>query len=59
MANEIFNSNIIDIGKSAERAKWCKILNCLEKDLIDAVVMIGPAANIVDDFLVLNRKKLN
>lgn len=48
----------IDIGRSSEIKKWCKLLNCLEKDLIKAVLEIGPAAHIVDDYLSLNRKKL-
>jgi len=48
---------IIDIGKPAEIKKWCKTLNCDEKDLIKAVIEIGPLAHIVNDYLQLNRLK--
>ena len=48
---------IIDIGNPSEIKKWCKTLNCSEKDLIKAVIIIGPVASIVDDYLQLNRLK--
>jgi hypothetical protein len=47
----------IDISKPSEIKKWCKALNCSERDLIKAIIEIGPVAHIVDDYLQLNRLK--
>ncbi|MGZ3885525.1 MAG: DUF3606 domain-containing protein [Bacteroidia bacterium] len=54
-----FKDKHIDIGNKQELKKWCKLLRCLETDLVKAVIDIGPLANRVDDYLMLNRKKLN
>jgi hypothetical protein len=37
--------------------EWSVILNCEEKDLIHAIMVIGNSIQMVDDFLILNRKK--
>ena len=37
--------------------EWSVKLNCDEKDLIHAIMVIGNSAQMVDDFLILNRKK--
>jgi hypothetical protein len=52
-------NDIIDISNQTEIEKWCAVLNCDKKDLIKAVIDIGPAANIVNDYLSLNRKKIS
>ncbi len=36
---------------------WSQILCCEEKDLIHAIMVIGNSLQMVDDFLILNRKK--
>ncbi|MBL7909970.1 MAG: DUF3606 domain-containing protein [Bacteroidia bacterium] len=36
---------------------WSVILNCEEADLIHAIMVIGNSVQMVDDFLILNRKK--
>lgn len=36
---------------------WCRELNCNQDDLIQSVLRIGNSAKMVDDFLILNRKK--
>ena len=37
--------------------EWSRILSCEEKDLIHAIMVIGNSIQMVDDFLILNRKK--
>ena len=37
--------------------EWSVKLNCDEEDLIHAIMVIGNSAQMVDDFLILNRKK--
>ncbi len=36
---------------------WSVILNCEEADLIHAIMVIGNSVQMVDDFLIVNRKK--
>lgn len=38
--------------------KWSEQLNCLEEDLIKAVQVIGNSTRAVDDYLIMNRRKL-
>lgn len=43
-------------GKTSIR-KWCEILDCKEKDLLEAINLIGNSAGAVDDYLYMNLKK--
>ncbi|MBA2611031.1 MAG: DUF3606 domain-containing protein [Bacteroidetes bacterium] len=47
----------IDLHNKEAIAKWSALLNCEEKDLIHAIMVIGNSTKMVDDFLILNRKK--
>jgi hypothetical protein len=38
--------------------KWSEDLNCLEEDLLKAVQVIGNSTRAVDDYLIMNRRKL-
>ncbi|MBA3683206.1 MAG: DUF3606 domain-containing protein [Bacteroidetes bacterium] len=47
----------IDLHNKEAIKEWSIKLNCEEKDLIHAVMVIGNSTQMVDDFLILNRKK--
>ncbi|MEO6302854.1 MAG: hypothetical protein ABIP51_06755 [Bacteroidia bacterium] len=49
----------IDLHSKESIREWSMILNCEEKDLIHAIMVIGNSTKMVDDFLILNRKKKN
>ncbi len=50
-------NGMIDISNHEELKQWTEILCCKEKDLVEAVMVIGNSAKMVDSFLYLNRKK--
>jgi hypothetical protein len=45
------------MGDAGELNYWCKVLECEKEDLVSAMQRIGNSAKMVDDFLVLNRRK--
>ena len=47
----------INIQHPHEIDGWCSLLQCDKEDLINAVLKIGNSAKMVDDFLILNRRK--
>ena len=47
----------IDLHNKEAVKEWSIKLNCEEKDLIHAIMVIGNSTQMVDDFLILNRKK--
>ncbi len=47
----------IDLHNKEAIKEWSIKLNCEEKDLIHAIMVIGNSTQMVDDFLILNRKK--
>lgn len=47
----------IDLHSKEAIKEWSVKLNCEEKDLIHAIMVIGNSTQMVDDFLILNRKK--
>lgn len=53
---ELRNMKIVIDGDTSLK-KWCKLLDCKEKDLLDAIRLIGNAAGAVDDYLYMNLKK--
>lgn len=48
----------IDINNVEELKRWRKLLCCKEEDLVQAVLIIGNSAKMVDMYLYLNQKKL-
>ena len=47
----------IEIEEKNSLKKWCERLDCKEKDLLDAINLIGNSAGAVDDYLYMNLKK--
>lgn len=47
----------IELKDEASIKEWCEKLNCKEKDLLDAILVIGNSARAVDCYLTMNRKK--
>lgn len=57
MAKEDFIGKRIEIENETLLKEWCGILNCHEKDLMDAIFRVGNSASAVDSFLTMNHKK--
>lgn len=57
MQNASTKKTRINLQDKDSIKSWSQILDCDEKDLIDAVMVIGNSVHMVDDFLILNRKK--
>jgi hypothetical protein len=55
--NDHLSGKVINIGDASELNYWCQALQCEKEDLIVATQRIGTSAKMVDDFLVLNRRK--
>lgn len=50
------NTKIVIEGEDSLK-KWCEVLDCEEKDLLNAINLIGNTAGAVDDYLYMNLKK--
>ena len=55
--NDHLSGKVINMGDAQEMTYWCKVLECEKEDLVSAMQRIGNSAKMVDDFLVLNRRK--
>jgi hypothetical protein len=55
--NDHLHGKFIKIGDAGEINYWCNLLQCEKEDLMGAMQRIGNSAKMVDDFLVLNRRK--
>jgi hypothetical protein len=55
--NDYLNGKVINIADPREINYWCELLECDKEDLVGAMQRIGNSAKMVDDFLVLNRRK--
>ncbi|MEO5641908.1 MAG: DUF3606 domain-containing protein [Bacteroidia bacterium] len=55
--NDHLHGKVIHIGDQGEINYWCEVLECEREDLVGAMQRIGNSAKMVDDFLVLNRRK--
>jgi hypothetical protein len=55
--NDHLTGKYIQAGNADEVAYWCNVLMCEKEDLIKSVMSIGNSAKMVDDFLILNRRK--
>ena len=56
-SNEHLRNQHINIAEAQELMYWSRMLQCDQRDIIDAVMKIGTSAKMVDDFLILNRRK--
>lgn len=52
-----FENIRIEITDQNSLSEWTQKLNCKEKDLLEAIVIIGNSAFAVDCYLTMNRKK--
>jgi hypothetical protein len=55
--NDHLSGKVINMGDASELKYWCQVLQCEKEDLVSAMQRIGNSAKMVDDFLVLNRRK--
>jgi hypothetical protein len=58
-SNEHLRGQNINIHQSRELLYWSYTLACEQEDLIKAVLRIGTCAKMVDDYLIMNRRKLS
>lgn len=58
-SNDHLREQHINIQETREVMYWTYMLECEKEDLIQAVIKIGTNAKMVDDFLILNRRKLS
>lgn len=56
-SNEHLRDKHININESHELVYWSEVLQCDQNDIVNAVMKIGTSAKMVDDFLILNRRK--
>ncbi|HTF02877.1 MAG TPA: DUF3606 domain-containing protein [Bacteroidia bacterium] len=56
-SNEHLRGKTINIHEPRDVEYWASVLKCAKQDLIHAVLKIGHSAKMVDDFLILNRRK--
>lgn len=56
-SNEHLRDKHININETRELVYWSSMLQCDQQDIIHAVLKIGTSAKMVDDFLILNRRK--
>lgn len=47
----------ISIQSDQDINYWCAQLGCNQEDLVQSIMRIGNSAKMVDDFLILNRRK--
>lgn len=47
----------VSIHSDQDLHYWCEVLQCDQQDLIQSVIRIGNSAKMVDDYLILNRRK--
>lgn len=57
MKNFEHENRRIEITNESSIKEWCIKLNCKEKDLLDAIIVIGNSAKAIDCYLTMNRKK--
>lgn len=55
--NDHLIGKTISLNSDQEMNYWCEQLECTQEDLIQSVIRIGNSAKMVDDFLILNRRK--
>lgn len=58
-SNDHLRGQYINIKEERELMYWSYMLECERSDLVQAVFKIGTSAKMVDDYLILNRRKLS
>lgn len=58
-SNEHLRDQHINIKDDRELLYWSYMLECEKEDLINAVIKIGSCAKMVDDYLIMNRRKIS
>lgn len=55
--NNYLIGKTVSIHSDQDLNYWCELLQCNQDDLIQSVIRIGNSAKMVDDYLILNRRK--
>lgn len=58
-SNEHLRDQHININEERELLYWSYTLECEKEDLVQAVIKIGTCAKMVDDYLIMNRRKIS
>lgn len=58
-SNDHLRGQQININQTRELMYWTYMLECEKEDLVQAVIRIGTCAKMVDDYLIMNRRKLS
>lgn len=58
-SNDHLRGQNININQTRELMYWSYMLECEKEDLVQAVIRIGTCAKMVDDYLIMNRRKLS
>lgn len=56
--NDVRKDREIVISDRFSLAAWSEAMNCSEEDLLEAMQAVGNSTIEVDEYLVVNRKKL-
>jgi hypothetical protein len=58
-SNEHLRGQYINIKEERELLYWSYMLECEQRDIVQAVIKIGTSAKMVDDYLIMNRRKIS
>lgn len=58
-SNEHLRGQCINIKEERELVYWSYVLECEKEDIVNAVIKIGTCAKMVDDYLIMNRRKIS
>lgn len=58
-SNDHLRGQYINIKEERDVLYWTYMLECEREDLVRAVIKIGTHAKMVDDFLIMNRRKIS
>ena len=58
-SNDHLRGQYINIKEERELLYWSHTLECEKNDVVQAVIKIGTDAKMVDDFLIMNRRKIS
>ena len=56
--NDVKNDREIVVSERFSLSAWSEAMNCCEQDLLEAIRAVGNSTLEVDEYLVVNRKKL-
>jgi Protein of unknown function (DUF3606) len=55
--NDHLAGQIVRLDDTKQIEYWCEVFQCDKQDLLFTVHKVGTSARMVDDFLILNRRK--